>query len=134
MKIDAKDRVKLMGQLNQIVEAFPDEERLDQYPCWGTRIPESALEIQVLLRQCQYKFEKQGVLDTITIGMIQKRINEIEHELDGTISRSPGEEKHNSDYHYRYDLLKGLDSLFPLADWKQFYSEIESLSPTVRNN
>lgn len=126
--------MKLMGQLQQIITTFPDEVRLDQYPCWGTRIPESAMEIHILLQQCRYKFEKLGVLDAITIGMIHRRVLEIEKELCGPIARSSGEENQINNYQNRYDLLKGLGLIFPLDDWKKFYSEIVSLSPTVRNN
>jgi hypothetical protein len=134
MRIDYKARVKLMGKLQKIIATFPDEVRLDQYPSWVTRIPESALEIHILLRQCKYKIEKQGILDTITIGMIQRRVIEIQNELDGTIYRSMDLVKPDSDSHYRYDLLKGLGLLFPLDDWNQFYSEIISISPTLSKN
>jgi hypothetical protein len=126
--------VKLTGQLQKIIATFPDEVRLDQYPSWVTRIPESALEIHILLRQCKYRIEKQGILDTTTIGLIQRRVMEIENELDGTISRSTDLVKSNSDSHYRYDLLKGLGLLFPLDDWNQFYLEIVSISLTLSNN
>jgi hypothetical protein len=134
MRLAAKSRVKLMGQLQQIIATFPDEVRLDQFPGWGTRIPESAMEIHILLRQCQYKFENQGILDTITIGMIHRRVLDIEKELGGSISRFSGAEMHISAYPNRYDLLQRSGLYFPFDDWKQFYSEIVSLSPTVRNN
>jgi hypothetical protein len=124
----------MLKQLQQILAVFPDEVRLSQYPCYGTRIPESALEIQVLLHQCQFKFEKQDILDTQTIGLIQKRVIEIEDEVDGAISRVPGGEKRNEDHHYRYDILKGFGLLFPLDYWKSFYSKVESLTLTVSIN
>jgi hypothetical protein len=134
MRVDYKSRAKLMGQLQKIIATFPDEVRLDQYPSWVTRIPESALEIHILLKQCKYKIEKQGVLDTSTIGLIQRRVIEIENELDGTISRSTDFAKPNSDSHYRHDLLQGLGLLFPLDEWNRFYSEIASISPPLSNN
>ena len=134
MRVDYKARVKLLGQLQKIIATFPDEVCLDQYPSWGTRIPESALEINILLKQCKYKFEKQGILDTATIGMIQRRVCEIENELEGTISRSTDSTDQIADSHYRHDLLKGLGLLFPLDDWNQFYSEIASITSTLSNN
>jgi hypothetical protein len=134
MRIGTKARVKLMGRLQQIIATFPDEVRLDQYPRWGARIPESAMEIHILLRQCQYKFEKQGVVDIITIGMINRRVLEIEKELYGTNYRSTGAEKHIDANPNRYDLFKESNLFFPLDDWKRFYSEIESLLPTGMNN
>ncbi|GEM_PF-5662692 len=134
MRVDYKSRVKLTGQLQKIIATFPDEVRLDQYPSWVTRIPESALEIHILLKQCKYKIEKQGIVDTITIGMIQRRVTEIEKELDSTIYRSVDSIQNNGESHYRYDLLKGLGLLFPLDDWNHFYSEIASLSPVLNNN
>lgn len=134
MKVDSKARVKLMGQLKQIIATFPDEVRTDQLPSLITRIPESALEIHILLKQCQYKIEKQGVLDTTTIGMIHRRVVEIENELDGAFPGSRGSANSGADSHYRYDLLERLGFIFPLDDWNRFYSEIVSLSPTLSNN
>jgi hypothetical protein len=134
MRLATKSRVKLMGQLREIITNFPDEVRLDQYPCGGTRIPESAMEINILLRQCQYKFERQGILDTIAIGMIHRRVLEIEKELCGANSRSSGLGEPAYAYQISNDLLKRSGLVFPFDDWKQFYSEIVSLSPTARNN
>jgi hypothetical protein len=66
--------------------------------------------------------------------MIQRRVMEIQNELDGTIYRSMELVKPDSDSHYRSDLLKGLGLLFPLDDWNQLYSEIVSISPTLSKN
>ncbi len=134
MRLATKARMKLMGQLKQIITDFPDEVRLDQYPCGGTRIPESAMEINILLRQCQFKFERQGILDTIAIAMIHRRVLEIEKELSGASPRSSGLGEPVYAYQIRNDLLKRSGLVFPFDDWKQFYSEIISISPTARNN
>jgi len=134
MRLPNKTRGKLMDQLQQIIATFPDEVRLDQYPCGGTRIPESTMEINILLRQCQYKFERQGILDTIAIGMIHRRVLEIEKELNGASPRSSGLGEPVYAYQIRNDLLKRSGLIFPFDDWKQFYSEIVSLSPAARKN
>jgi len=134
MRLATKSRVKLMGQLREIITNFPDEVRLDQYPCGGTRIPESAMEINILLRQCQYKFERLGILDTIALGMIHRRVLEIEKELSGANSRSSGLGEPVYAYQISNELLKRSGLVFPFDDWKQFYSEIVSISPTARNN
>ena len=134
MRLATKARVKLMGQLRQIITNFPDEVRLDQYPCGGTRIPESAMEINVLLRQCQYKFERQGILDTIAIGMIHRRVLEIEKELCGANPKSSGLGLPVYAFQNSNDLLQRSGLVFPFDDWKQFYSEIVSLSPAARKN
>jgi hypothetical protein len=134
MRLATKARVKLMGQLQQIIATFPDEVRLDQFPCWGTRIPESAMEINILLRQCQFKFKRQGILDTITIDMIHRRVLDIEKELCDANPRSSGLGEPVYAYQNSYDHLYGMGLIFPFDDWKQFYSEIVSLSPTARNN
>lgn len=134
MRLATKTRVKLMGQLQQIIATFPDEVRLDQYPCGGTRIPESAMEIHILLRQCQNKFERLGILDTTTLGMIHRRVLDIEKEIYGTNPRSSGLGEPVYTYHNNNDRLYGMGLIFPFDDWNEFYSEIVSLSSPVRNN
>jgi hypothetical protein len=134
LRLAAKAREKLMGQLKQIIAAFPDEVRLDQYPYGGTRIPESAMEINILLRQCQFKFERQGILDTITVGMIHRRILDIEKELYGTHPGSSGLGEPAHAYTNHYNRLYGMGIIFPFDDWKRFYSEIVSLASPTRNN
>jgi hypothetical protein len=92
------------------------------------------MEINILLRQCQFKFERQGILDTITVGMIHRRVGDIEKELCGANPGSSGLGEPVHAYQNNYERLHGMGLIFPFDDWNKFYSEIVSLIPPARNN